>query len=101
MLCGLLLDLKEEATLILPDFTGGQVEELLQFLYGKLPVVKKPGEIYSCLGGQEGAAGGGRGGHLYLLGWGTGRQKSAEGEEEGVEGQKEGGGPSVPRSSSV
>ena len=68
MLCGLLLDLKEEATLILPDLTGGQVDEILHFLYRKLPVVKKPGEIYSCLGGQEGAAGGGRGGHLYLLG---------------------------------
>ena len=57
MLCGLLLDLKEEATLFLQDFTGGQVEELLQFLYGKLPVVKKPGEIYSCLGVRRGLLG--------------------------------------------
>ena len=34
----------------MPDFTGGEVEQLLQFLYGKLAVVERPGQIFSCLG---------------------------------------------------
>ena len=35
---------------MLPDLTGDEVEQLLQFLYGKLTVVERPGHIYSCLG---------------------------------------------------
>ena len=49
-LSGLLQDTWEEATLLLPDFNPVEVEQLLLFLYGKLPVVERPGKIYSCLG---------------------------------------------------
>ena len=49
-LSDLLQDTLEEATLLLPDFNPVEVEQLLLFLYGKLPEVERPGKIYSCLG---------------------------------------------------
>ena len=85
MLCGLLLDTREEATLILPDFTGGQVEELLQVQVSLAAMVVPTvcpvpireaacgGEARGDLqlpGGQDGAAGGGRGGNRSE--WGSG-----------------------------
>ena len=50
LMCGLLNDTWGDATIMLPDLTGDEVEQLLQFLYGKLTVVERPGHIYSCLG---------------------------------------------------
>ena len=85
LLCGLLLDTTEEATLILPDFTVDQVEELLQVQISLAAMVVPTvypvpvreaacgGEARGDLqlpGGQEGAAGGGGGRHRS--GWGGG-----------------------------
>ena len=86
LLCGLLLDTREETTLILPDFTGGQVEQLLHVRIAMTSMVvpttvctvpvreaARGGEARGDLqlpGGQEGASGGERGGSCS--GWGGG-----------------------------
>ena len=41
---------EDECTLILPDFTTLQVNQVLAMLYGQVEEIKDPGEIFKVLG---------------------------------------------------